>query len=94
VDGGSAGQGLLTYDLTQDAFSLGGYQLGSADRIEAPATISGIALDNASNGGGGSTAVPEPSTYALAMIGVLALAAIRGRRLRIAAQRPQVAQTA
>jgi hypothetical protein len=80
------GDELLSYDLTQDISSSFTYLPNTILPIDtsilAPESIVAIAADGtpSGGGGGGSTPVPEPSTYALMMIGVLALAAIQGRR--------------
>jgi predicted metal-dependent enzyme (double-stranded beta helix superfamily) len=83
---------ILTYDLNQAlTFPSFTYEPNTIAPIDAsalgPDTIIAIATDGtpsggAGGGGGGSTPVPEPSTYALMMIGVMALAALKGRRLR------------
>ena len=80
---------LFTYDLTQDISSSLEYRAntllplnedplgGTVIAIATDGTPSG---DGSGGGGGGSTPVPEPSTYALMMIGMLALATLKGRR--------------
>jgi hypothetical protein len=81
--GGGSDEEVLSYDLTQDFVSTGGYLASTI----APLNTSGLGPSLTSiavSGGGSATAVPEPSSYALGMIGFLTLAAIRGLRLRSA----------
>jgi PEP-CTERM motif len=86
-DGGS--DELFTYDLMQDISSSFEYRANTLLPLnEDPlgGTVIAIATDGTpsgdGSGGGGSTPVPEPSTYALMMIGMLALATLKGRRFR------------
>jgi PEP-CTERM motif len=86
-----AGDELFTYDLSQisSPFFMG-YESNSLAPLEQdpfdPNTIASIAIDgtpsSGGGGSGGSTPVPEPSAWALMMIGVLAVATLKGRRLR------------
>jgi hypothetical protein len=79
---------VLTYDLNQDRSLSIFYEPNTIGPLDesglGPDTIASIATDGtpSSGGGGGATPVPEPSTYALMMLGVLALATLKGCYLR------------
>jgi hypothetical protein len=89
---------LITYDLTQDPFATGGYisstlaplnftNLLPADSLIGIAVSSPDAGTGGGGGGGGATSAPEPSTWALMLIGFASIefASYRAQRRSAAA---------